>query len=296
MPPLSLPYQLTKTTLASVNEIQAKLPVPMTGFFTNYLPTTINTKRSIFATAVPGSAVPGSAGIPNDGSMPKLRYFGIGIRGMKNQGNSGPGNISAPYIPSAANMDIFTPLPFRTVLIGEDLTPTEQLQYRMKVLTHIGGNDYWCYYLKKLTVVDNSVKLIQTNLGDGEETVLNVTDLDPNNLSPTPTVTSSEGTASASSTIAALATLNMQITGEEVNESVSVIYNDPLRAKISEIGLYSGYDVSVTTNELGACAARTEAMFTQLMYHYCNNGIDFSDPSRIENNNLRITGARGFII
>ena len=155
-----LPYQLTKTLLCSVNELQGVSAVdPLYP-----LNTTINFKRNIEANTTPAN-------------LPTISYFGIGINGFKNLNDQ---NLSAPYRPSSYNMDLYEPLPFRVVPASEDLTPVEQSQYRIRVLQEVNGEFYWCYYLKKLTILGNRIKIVETNLTTGDETELQV--LDPDNL------------------------------------------------------------------------------------------------------------------
>ena len=274
--PVALPYQLVKTLTMALNEIQGVANVDP-----RYLMnTTLNYKYNMQPAELPAEP-------------PKIAYFGIGTRGFKNLDD---GNLAAPFIPSASNLDLYEPLPFRVVPIDSDLTPADRAKYRMRILKTIGGESYWCYYLKKLAIIDNRVKIIQTNVTTGEEEELEV--LDSNFLTPTPGDTSAEGTSVATTKVSVALTANLQITGEEVLEAVNVIYNgNMLRAVVSEIGIYTGRDQTVAASDgIGGTFNTTEAIYTQLGYHYTSLGTPFGNPSRVENVLMRINSASAFLL
>lgn len=272
----SLPFQLTKTLACALYEMQAISKVtPL------YLAdTTLNAKYNNSPTVLPDNT-------------PKIAYFGIGVNGFKNLNDS---NLSAPFVPSSKDLDLYTPLPFRIVPIDNDLTPAERANYRMRVMKVVGGVQYWCYYLKVLSFINNNVQIIQTNVTTGIETVL--TDLDTTNLNPTPTVTSAEGVVETNQKISVALTAGMQVTGVEVIEAINVLYGgNLLKASISEIGIYTGDDKTVVMSDgAGGTFNGIESMFTSLAYHYTCLPVSFSTPSRVENFALRLASASAFLI
>ena len=273
---ISLPYQLTKTLLCALYEMQATSKVDAL-----ILPnTTLNFKYNNNPNVLPEESI-------------KLAYFGIGTRGYRNLNDE---NLSAPYIPSAKNMDLFQPLPFRVVPISNDLSPAEKLKYRMRVLKVVDGVQYWCYYLKKISFIDNRVNIIETDLTTNTETILS--ELDQNDLNPVPLNTTAEGISTATSKISVALTATVQITGEEVIEAINVLYGgNLLRAAVSEIGIYMGNDQTVVMNDgVGGTFNGTEAIFTSLAYHYTSLPVPFSNPARIENIALRINSSSAFLI
>ena len=272
----ALPYQLTKTLICALYELQGIAKVdPLL-----LMNTTLNYKYNNFATALAEQP-------------PRLAYFGMGIRGFKNLNDE---NLAAPFIPSSKNLDLFSPLPFRVVPVTDDLSPAERSNYRMRVMQTINGEQYWCYYLKKLTFIDNRVKIINTNLTTGIETSLS--ELDTSDLTPTPMNTSVEGVTETNNKISVALTAAMQITGEEVIEAINVIYGgNLLRANISEIGIYCGNDQDVLMSDgVGGNFTGTEAIFASLCYHYTSLGVSFTSPSRIEDIAIRINSASSFLI
>lgn len=272
----SLPYQLTKTLVCSLYEMQAISNVdPL------YLPnTTLNYKYNNLPNELPAES-------------PKLDYFGIGIRGFKNLDDA---NLAAPFIPSAKNLDLYTPIPFRIVPVNNDLSAVERAKYRMRVMKTVDNVSYWCYYLKKISFIDNRVNIIETNLSTNKETTLN--ELDSSDLTPTPTNTSVEGTVVTTSKLSVALTAGVQITGEEVIEAINVLYGgNLLKAVVSEIGIYTGHDQIVTMSDgLGGSFTGTEAVFASLAYHYTSRGTVFSNPNRVENIAIRLSGASAFLV
>ena len=246
-----------------------------------YLPdTTINSKYNNFPTTLPSAP-------------PKIAYFGMGVRGFKNLNDQ---NLAAPYVPSASDLDLYTPIPFRVVPVTEDLSPSDRSKYRMRVKQTINGIPYWCYYLKTLGFINNQVQIISTNLTTGVETTL--TDLDPINLTPTPTNTSAEGVTETDTKISVALTATLQITGAEVIEAINVLYEgNLLKAVVSEIGIYGGNDQTVNMSDgVGGTFSGTESIFTYLAYHYCALGMSFATPARKEDVALRINSANAFLV
>ena len=273
---IAMPYQLTNTLLCALYEMQATSNVDDL-----VLPnTTLNFKYNNNATLVPQDSI-------------KIAYFGIGTRGYRNLNDE---NLSAPYVPSAKNMDLFQPLPFRVVPVGDDLTPSERMKYRMRVLKVVDGVQYWCYYLKKISFIDNRANIIQTDLATSTETILS--ELDQNDLNPVPLNTTAEGIITSTDKLSVALTATVQITGAEIIEAINVLYGgNLLKSSISEIGIYMGEDQTVIMNDgVGGTFNGLESIFTSLAYHYTSLPVSFSTPSRIENIALRINSSSAFLV
>ena len=66
--------------------------------------------------------------------------------------------------------------------------------------------------------------------------------------------------------------------GEEVIEAINVLYGgNLLKAKISELGLYTGVEDNVAPR---ATTDYQEALYVQLAGHRCTNGDDMSQPDK----------------
>ncbi len=272
---MPLPYQLTKTILGALLELEGVTDATKRIFANS----TLNFKYNTLPDELPvGDS--------------KIAWFGIGINGKKNLQE----NLSAPYVPSPIEMDLYEPIPFRVVPVDADLTVSERSNYRMRVLKTIEGEDYWCYYLKKLNIIDNQVRIISTNLNDGSET--DIDQLDPNNLTPVPTVTTAESALPGAERVSTVMDAELIITGEEVVEAINVLYaGNLLKAHVSEIGIYGGDEKDHTGSDgLGGTITYAEAVYTQMLYKYCNLGNDYSDQSRIETVKIRISSSKSFIV
>lgn len=208
--------------------------------------------------------------------VPLMRYFGIGIKGYKNtDGNQG----ARPFQPKCTNMDLYEPIPFRVVPVDADLDHETRLKYRLRVLKTINGVTYACYYLKMITWDPNTVEIVKKDTDDIETTYA----LNPSNLNPVPTDPSVGGSVEADRVIVRCTGL-CEVTGAEVLEAVTVLYDGDLsKARISEMGFYTGCDVVVDANEAivsGTTPAANqsyEAIYVQLAKHRCTLGTDLSD-------------------
>lgn len=253
-----------------INEIHASSPADTE--YTILPDTTINSKYSIYHNVIPEEGM----------TVPKIMYFGLGINGFYNVDD---GNMSAPYHPAADELDLYEPIPIRCVPVANDLSSTERANYRMRVEKIFNGERYYCYYLKKITLIDNEVQLTRTNPVNKTEEPF---ELNPSKLIPTPVIPTTSGEVEGIiSEVNASLRLGLNWVGSEVLEAINVIYGgDMRRAKISEIGIYSGIDYNVTGyNNVNAEITYTESIYTQLAYKICNIGSvitsDKYDGSRI---------------
>ena len=273
---VALPFQLSKTLACALSEMQAVAGVTPEYF----VATTLNSKYNNFPTTLPTAP-------------PKISLFGIGINGYKNLNDS---NLSAPYIPSASDLDLYTPLPFRVVPVTSDLAPSVRANYRMRILQTINGVAYWCYYLKLLSFANNQVQILSTNLTTGVETPLST--LDPLNLNPVPSNTTSDGTVTSNTKTSVALTANLSITGAEVIEAINILYGgNLLQSKTSEIGIYTANDQIVSMSDgAGGTFSGNESIYTQLAYHYTSLPTPFGDPTVVSNKSLRINSSNAFLV
>jgi len=253
-----------KTILGIIREIEAYTAV--TPIYDTA--STINAKRSVVPSLVPTA-------------LPTIGYFGIGIGGSQNVTGQ---NLSEPTPVLMTNMDLYTPIPFRCVPVASDLTATEQAVYRIRVRQTINGADYFCYYLKLLTINQATVQVTQTNTTTGIQTPYT---LEYTNLTPTapPIVANGGSPTNTGIEVNVAVTATLPVTGAEVVEAITVLYAGNLTyAQISEIGIYSGQDQSVTGLDVnGNAITYTEAVLAQLNLHYTWQGDSFSDVNTVTN-------------
>lgn len=249
------------TILGAMNQFQAFADLD----FVDDVRTTLNAKYNLFPERHPTT-------------VPMLRYFGIGIRGYQNtDGNQG----ARPFSPKATDMDLYTPIPIRCVPATNDLTQTERQRYRMRVRTTFNGVEYICYYLQTIVWDPSHVELVQKDTDDVETPYA----LDPSNLNPEPPSFETGGSIDTNlNRVIVRATGVCEITGAEVNEAVNVIYGaDVSKARISELGFYTGCDIGVDSNEqpVDGSGMNKEAIYVQLCKKRCTLGTDLSDPGSL---------------
>jgi hypothetical protein len=238
---------------------------------------TLNTKYNVLPNVSPAS-----------GKVTKLNYFGIGIQGYKNTDNN---QGSAPYSPSPADMDLYSPIPFRVVPTTNDLDSTTRANYRLRVKKTINGIDYWCYYLKCIAST-TGVELIETNLSTSVDTI--ITSFDASNLTPTPTTTSTTSSVSYSKQRVVRADQALTLLGSEAIEACTILYGDAtIASRVSEIGLYSGLD---TPNTGSDNVSYTEVIAAQLAYKRCSTALDLSDPATILTKIVKLSSASAYFI
>lgn len=241
------------TLLAIENQLTAALGIDMT-----YRPgTTINAKRGILPDVVPEV-------------VPRIRYFGIGIKGYANL--TSENNIAQPFMPSATDCDLYEPIPFRCVTTP--LSSPEADQYVLRDVTTIDGQKYFRYWLKKIEWESSTVRLTKVvNKAEEQYTI------DSASLNPVPSDIFPTDVSDVKARITASVTGICRITGAEVTEVINAMYGGDLRrARISEIGTYSGIPYNVAAQDNGLPEAE-EAAYVQLCTHKCTLGQTLSDPS-----------------
>lgn len=208
--------------------------------------------------------------------LPRIQYFGLGIKGFV---NADDGILANPYLPSNKELDLYEPIPLRCVPIDEDLSAAERANYRMRVRKTINGVPYFCYYLKKLQIVDNVVQITQTNPITNQQEPYNFSAAD---LTPIPAVPATSGEQSGEVATANISfRVGLEYFGSEVLEAINAMYAGDMRyAKISEIGLYSGQDQQVNGFDANNVPFQyTESIYTQLSYKICNIGTAIANAS-----------------
>lgn len=203
--------------------------------------------------------------VPNEQptEMPKLRYFGVGIRGCYNADDD---ILASPYNPRRTNMNLFKPIPIRCRPVDEDLTEHERANYRLRQRKVINGEECFLYWLKLINF-SNEIKYKRINPISGKEEDY---ELDPSNLQPTPVKVSADDTIpETGAQIVAYADATVYVTAEEVLEYITREYRGDTRyARISEVGFYTGVDkvISGLTGQ-NVAINYTEAINVHLYHH-----------------------------
>ncbi|MCP4394480.1 MAG: hypothetical protein GY804_09485 [Alphaproteobacteria bacterium] len=227
------------------------------------------------------------AGIAGIG-YPDINCFIIGIEGEYNVDST---NRSECYYPDGGELGLYKQIPFRVVPVDEDLTENERQLYRLRERKIIDTEEYFLYWAKVMELSDY-VELTKT-LSDNSTMPY---DLDPSQLTPQPTKLPSGGGAINTETINAGTEGILTVTGPEVLEAIKIIYDGDLRiAKISEFGICSGIDTTVTGSGATGEVTYTESLDTKLINKTCCVGIPVNQPSSIEKRKIIIGSNRTII-
>lgn len=216
-----------------------------------------------------------------DNVYPRVAYFCIG-----NGGHSlTSGTDGVPYIKSrqheATNANLFKPLPFIVRAVDNDLSPTMRARYAMRKRETYNGQAYYCYYLKRIDTTTLNVvmqnRVIENGVTITSDFVPGTTD-----LVPTPVVLSNSGAnVMTAEYITVSALLSLNLTADDCKELLNVatvIYGDENYAIISEIGLCSGADKTVSLVDGGSFKEAIAAQITSFIsaFHqikFTSNGI-----------------------
>ncbi len=219
---------------------------------------------------------------------PTLRYYCIGEGGHRLQAGADGVPYAAPIRHRASDAALFKHLPFVMRQEGNDLTPDERGELRMRVLETVGNRNYICYYVKPLREDEESMKIIMehTTVKDG---VANTVPFIPSseNLKPVaPELDNREATTTNGDFLSVSNDVGIVFDANDVNALINVAkvrFDNPLRAVVSEIGLCTGVDKPSTgTGAGGSPIAYTEVVGCQIathvtVYHavgYTNLGFD----------------------
>lgn len=224
--------------------------------------------------------------LPDADVIPTMRYFCIGNGGHKMSIGAGGISKTEPVQHRGTDAACFSPIPFVLREPNDDLSVSQRAQYALRRQETHQGTTYYAYYLKRLdfTSVASGMKLI--NINEGVETVAPFVP-DSSNLNPTPPDLSSSGVNLVSGDyVSASANLSIVLNEfdvEELKNVANVIYEDEAYAIISEIGLCSGVDKTVTAPASGGTTINfNEAIVVQIVSHintfqpmvYSNNGSE----------------------
>ena len=190
-----------------------------------------------------------------NGETPRLKYFGVGIRGCY---NADDGILQSAYNPKRTDMNLYSLIPIRCRR----------------------------YYLKKLNFTSTSVKYKRVNITTGREEAF---ELSNSYLNPTPERPNTDTTIETNAnSIIAYAEATVNIAADEVLEYIKLAYNGDTRyAKISELGFFTGVDVEVTaggTTYLESIQTQLYNHVTWLGTNLTREGMEFESTFQINSN------------
>lgn len=201
---------------------------------------------------------------PSAGVLPSVGYFCIGNKGHQLQSGTGGVALAANVPHVSTDAALYQHLPFILRATSNDIDVTTRTKYALRKQITVNGQNYYAYYLKRL---DKSAASVSATINTiTNELVTNSVAWNPTsaNLSPTPPVIVNGQNALTSQYGIVSAPIPMNFTATECTEllnAATILFGDPAYAIISEIGLCSGVDYSVT---LPGGVAFNEAIAVQI--------------------------------
>lgn len=191
-----------------------------------------------------------------EGMYPTLKYIGIGIGG-----NSFIEGSSKIQYSEHSPLDgaCFEHVPFIMKKIDQDLTMEERLNYRFRIVENFEGEQYVCYYLKKISTIifeDFFYNIKNTVLDTGEtKPSLLIADLSTEKvLDPIPKIRSiNYQTATEQNYILKLAKVVFNLSSLELNLLNEVFEIKKIENRmLTEIMLCTGVDVTMADTSIEA--------------------------------------------
>lgn len=139
-----------------------------------------------------------------------------------------PGKV---YSPKNYETKLYDPIPFRLVPTSNDLSATEQEQYRLKKLMTFGGTEYYGYFAKKF---DPGSVVVEYN--DAEYL--------PQESHTVPVDENDSTHPLSGGSVLAYVQFTLTIAEEELKEYFKVVNGSLSGASMSEIGLVLGADLA----------------------------------------------------
>lgn len=162
----------------------------------------------------------------------------------------------------ASDTKLYKMVPFRCVKAGNDLSDVEAENYRLRKTVNIKGQDYIAYYAKKFTFSNVKVMYNGNNYIPVESDTSTLPDTDPTK-------------PLRAGNVLIFTTIDINVSEKDFKEYYKAMNNGNLdMAKISEIGLISGYDAPSTYNK-----NKNELANASLFAKICFSAIPFSTES-----------------
>lgn len=182
---------------------------------------------------------------PTDGDTPRVRYYGIGIDGHVNRTGTDGSHYPQARQHSPDDFGLYKQIPFVLRSPGEDLTPAQRGKYGLRKIIQVNGENFIAYYLKRIPINAEAVKMLHNTVVDGVTTTVPFVPSNAN-LHPQPVEPSEVNVVSTNGTyLTTSAQMDITFDANDVSELLEVakiMFGSENRALISEIALVAGCD------------------------------------------------------
>lgn len=223
--------------------------------------TTLNEALGINANTLPASSDKNS-----------LKLWVIGSRGHQTQSGTDGQVLLTPIQHQATDAGLYGRLPFVLRAANSDLTASQRAKYALRRAETIGGIAYIAYYGRRIDFTGVTTGMNLVTVDNGVETITQFTP-DASNLNPTPPTLSNTNTNVIDGKyVQATGRITIGMTEEEAAEFrnvCNILYGSENYAMISEIGLCTGVDRSITVVDqaTGNQVTMNEAIGVQIASH-----------------------------
>ena len=213
-----------------------------------------------------------SAGVmPLNSDTPRVRYYCIGNNGHVNRQGSDGGHYTQARQHRPDDFGLYNILPFLLRAPNDDLTVPERAPYGLRKIIQVDGVNWIAYYLKRIPISNDPVIMLHNTVVDGVTTTVPFIPSNAN-LHPEPVDPSSVNVISTNGTyLTTSAMMSLIYDAQAVAELVEVaniLYSNPERAIISEIGLVAGSDRAVQVTDPGQSPfSMNEVVMAQISTH-----------------------------
>lgn len=209
--------------------------------------------------------------MPTDGDTPRVRYYAIGINGHINRVGGDGGHYSQARQKGPEEFGLYQQVPFVLRSPNDDLSIAERAPYALRKIIEVNGEKFVAYYLKRIPISPEPVKMLQNTVVDGVTTTVPFVPTNAN-LHPAPKDPASINVISTNGTyLSTSAMMVLEFSAKDVEELLNValiMFGSEERALISEISLVAGSDRVVQYTDPGQAPFNmNEVVMAQIATH-----------------------------
>lgn len=215
-------------------------------------------------------------------TLPNLGYLAIGRGAHRHHIEDQSGLDVIDAIPhETTDTGLFMQLPFVMRQLNNDLSPEDRRDYALRRKETHNGEDYWCYYLKRIKFDKVAPEIFHDNTQDGVTTSRPFA-YTSNDLNPVPPELPPEGVVVTSADVIRISSkFQLHFDERDTSELYNVMrikYNSK-SAVISELAICSGTDKEVSIEIAGGNAKMKEAIGVQVIA-FISTHYDLSKSNR----------------
>ena len=213
------------------------------------------------------------------GAIPKFNYIGVGNGGVTSSLGKSNIPIYRHNLFKSQFASLYNHMPLSLRPINDDMSTEAMAKYRLRKVITVQGVQYIARYLRILPTVSQVNPTVVYNVFENGKYVPKPFSPDSNCLNPTPPELSSYNTNYVTANYFKVANVTtLEFDADDIAEYINVariLYGDEAYAMITELGLFSGHDVTVQGFSESDTRPYNEVIACQLA-HYQTDTMVFS--------------------